>query len=185
MRGTVLLVLVVAALPVLLSCPDGADAADYDLGSKIAGVWLGQYEIEGPDSIRSAFITTYHPDGTAATTSALALGAGDPTRFGLSTTHHIQWEPTGDREIRWRLLHFGHEPDGSLRYLSRTYGSLTFDEHFESAEGPLQIEVHAPATLLRPLDPNRDEVEPIFSARGKSMVRRLHTRIAGDDELTE
>ena len=183
MRNALLLGLAGTILLSLASCREPATESTRDLGREIAGTWLGSYEVEGPGSFQAAFITTYHADGTAATTSARALGAGDPARNGISTTHHIQWEASGEREILWRLLHFGHDVDGSLRYLSRTYGSLTFEEDFESGDGPFQVEVFAPDALLEPLDPNRGDAEPLFTARGQSTIRRLHTRIAGHGDL--
>ena len=102
------------------------------------------------------------------------MGAGDPERHGLSTTHHILWEATGPRSIRWRLLHFGHETDGSLRYLSRTHGTVEFDESFESGTVSFQVEVHEPDSLLDPLDPNHPSRDPIFTSSGEARIRRLH-----------
>jgi len=127
----------------------------------------------GEGAARAAFITTYHPDGTAFTTSARAWGAGDPERYGLSSTHHIQWEAVGPRTIRWRLLHFGHEVDGSLKFVSRTHGVLEFDETFERGNGTFQVDVLAPGAVLDPLDPNNPAAEPLFSAEGRNEIRRL------------
>jgi hypothetical protein len=183
MREMWLAVAASVALLGLVSCLQRAEApATSELGPRIAGTWLGTYEVDSPDSFRAAFITTYHPDGTAVTTSARAMGGGDPARYGLSTTHHIQWEATGPCEIRWRLLHFGHDVEGNLTYISRTHGVLEFDEAFEEGNGSIQVEVHAPDALLDPLAPNNPEAEPIFTARGRNTIRRLHTRIPAQDE---
>lgn len=159
----------------LLSCGEreGEPATD-PLGPKIAGVWLGSYQFDDGETERAPFITTYHTDGTAISTSGRAMGAGDPERHGLSTTHHIRWEATGPRSIRWRLLHFGHEIDGRLRYLSRTHGTVEFDESFERGTVSFQVEVHAPDSLLDPLDPNHPSGDPLFTSSGQAEIRRLH-----------
>jgi hypothetical protein len=163
---------VVAGLP---CCQERADCpATGELGHKIAGTWLGSGEVGDTETTRAAFITTYHAEGTAVATSARALGAGDPERHGLSTTHHIQWEATGPRSIRWRVMHFGHEVDGSLRYLSRTHGTVEFDETFQRGSVSFQVEVYEPEALLEPLDPNNPAAEPIFTTSGTSEIRRLH-----------
>jgi hypothetical protein len=174
----ILPVLLVAALAATLpGCVRQADPCANDaIGSRIAGPWLGSYEFGEGETQRSPFITTYHADGTAYTTSGRSMGAGDPGRYGLSTTHHIRWEATGPRSIRWRLLHFGHEPDGRLRYISRTHGSVEFDEAFERGTVSFQIEVHAPESLLDPLDPNHPSGEPIFTSSGQAEIRRLHVK---------
>jgi hypothetical protein len=159
----------------LLSCLERAEnPPTVQLGHRIVGTWLGSGEFGGPETKRGAFITTYHPDGTALTTSARALGAGDRERHGLSTTQHVQWEPTGTRSIRWRLLHFGHETDGSLRYLSRTHGIVEFDEAFQQGTVSFQVEVFEPEALLDPLDPNDPAAEPVFVTSGTAEIRRLH-----------
>jgi hypothetical protein len=175
MRKTLLALLASAVLLWLPSCGERAESpAANELGHKIAGTWLGNYEFEDAGSIRAGFITTYHPDGTGFTTSSRAWGAGDPERYGLSSTHHIQWEATGLRTIRWRLLHFGHEPDGSLRHVSRTHGVLEFDETFERGNGTFQVEVLAPEAVLDPLDPNNPAAEPLFRGEGRNEIKRLH-----------
>jgi hypothetical protein len=53
---------------------------------------------------------------------------------------------------------------------------------FEEGNGSIQVEVHAPDALLDPLAPNNPEAEPIFTARGRNTIRRLHTRIPAQDE---
>jgi hypothetical protein len=159
----------------LLSCQERVeDAATARLGARSAGTWLGSCGPIGSAGEEGAFITTLHRDGTAFTTSSRALGAGDPERHGLSSTQHIEWEGTGPRSIRWRLLHFGHEVDGSLRYLSRTHGRMEFDEVFRHGTVSVQVEVHEPEALLDPLDPNNTTAEPIFTVSGSCEIRRLH-----------
>jgi hypothetical protein len=162
------------ALVALFSCQQRAeDPAASGIGVRIAGTWLGSGEFGDADPIRGEFITTYCSDGTAFATSSRALGAGDPERNGVSNTHHIQWEAMGPRSIRWRLLHFGHHSDGRLRYLSRTHGTVEFDEAFQRGAVAFQVEVYEPEALLDPLDPNSAETEPIFTTRGKGEIRRL------------
>jgi hypothetical protein len=148
-----------------------------DLGPKIAGTWLGISEFGTPQTTRGQFIVTYHADGTGFATTSRAMGAGDPERFGLSAPHHIQWEAAGPRSIRWRLLHFGYEADGSPRYLSRTHGTVEFDETFQRGAVSFQVEVHEPGALFDPLDPNREEVEPIFTTSGSGEIRRLRVEV--------
>jgi hypothetical protein len=161
----------------LAGCPFPADPSpSEEIGPRIAGTWLGSYEFGEPETTRASFITTYFPDGSALTTSARAWGAGDPEKHGLSSLHHIQWEATGSHTIRWRLLHFGYEVDGSLRYLSRTHGTVEFDETFQKGTVAFQVEVHEPDSLLDPLDPNSPAAEPFFTASGKSEIRRLRVR---------
>jgi hypothetical protein len=160
------------ALLLLAACAQ----PETDLGEEIAGVWLGTCEWGGLSGAETGFITTYHPDGTGVTTSSRAMGAGDPERHGLSTTHHILWEESGTRAIRWRILHFGHDTDGSLRYLSRTHGVMEFDQDFESWSGTFQVEVLEPRDLLEPLDPNDPEVEPSATTEGACKGKRLHVQ---------
>jgi hypothetical protein len=159
----------------LCSCQERAEeSAMTQLGAKIAGTWLGAGQFGDIEPIRGESITTYSPDGTGFATSSRALGAGDPERNGVSNTHHIQWEATGPLSIRWRLLHFGHKADGSLRYLSRTHGTVEFDETFQRGAVAFQVEVYEPQALLDPLDPNSTEAEPIFTTSGNGEMRRLH-----------
>jgi hypothetical protein len=156
---------------------DVAGEQSVDLGDRIAGTWLGSYEIDAPEASRTGFIATYHADGTAVTTSERMFGAGRSDRHGLSSTNHVQWEATGPREIRWRVLHFGYDADGNLTYVSRSHGSREFDEDFESSRGTFRVEVFAPEALLDPLDPNNAAAEPIATAEGTDEARRLHVRI--------
>jgi hypothetical protein len=174
MRGSLLTLPASAALILVASCagPGGGEPS-VELGREIAGTWLGAFEVEGEQPLSGSFITTYHADGTATTSSARAWGAGDPARYGFSSTHHLQWEATGPREIRWRLLHFGHDVDGNLKFISRSSGSTAFDEAFDAGSGPFRVEVYAPHDLLDPLDPNNVEASPVFTAMGMSEVRRL------------
>jgi hypothetical protein len=174
MRRTLLALLAGVVLLVPACGQQAQPPAGSELGHKIAGTWLGSYEFGADESVRSGFITTYNPDGTAFTTSARAWGAGDPERYGLSSTHHIQWVAVGPRTIRWRLLHFGHEPDGSLRYVSRTHGVMEFDGAFERGNGTFQVEVLPPEAVLEPLDPNNPVAKPLFTAGGRNEIRRLH-----------
>jgi hypothetical protein len=171
LRGILLCLL--AALPFLPACSQ----PQTDLGERIAGVWLGTCEWGGLGPVESAYITTYHSDGTGVTTSSRALGAGDPEKHGLGTTHHILWEEAGERSIRWRVLHFGHHADGSLRYLSRTHGLMEFDESFDSCSGTFQVEVFEPRDLLDPLDPNDPDAKPLAAPEGNCRARRLRIRI--------
>jgi hypothetical protein len=181
-----LVLLSVAAL-LVISCtqePPEAGSASAEregpaaLGERIAGTWLGSYVIDAQASSRTAFIATYHADGTAVTTSERMFGAGHPDRHGLSSTSHVQWEATGSREIRWRVLHFGHDAEGKLTYISRSHGTREFDEAFESSRGAFRVEVFAPEALLDPLDPNSATAEPIATAKGTDEARRLHVGIA-------
>jgi hypothetical protein len=148
-----------------------------EFGERIAGTWLGTYAIDAPEAVRTGFISTYHPDGTAVTTSERMFGAGRSDRHGLTSTNHVQWEATGPREIRWRVLHFGYDSEGSLTYISRTHGTREFDDDFESCRGAFQVEVFAPDALLDPLDPNNPVAEPIATAEGTDEARRLHVQI--------
>jgi hypothetical protein len=158
----------------LCSCQDRAgESATTRLGAKIAGTWLGTGQFGDVEPIRGESITTYSSDGTGFATSSRALGAGDPERNGVSNTHHIQWEATGPFSIRWRLLHFGHKADGSLWYLSRTHGTVEFDEALQRGAVSFQVEVFEPDALLDPLDPNNTEAEPIFTTSGEGEIRRL------------
>lgn len=147
------------------------------LGERIAGTWLGTYEIDAPEASKTGFIATYHADGTAVMTSERMFGAGRPDRHGFSSTNHVQWEAAGPREIRWRVLHFGYDADGSLTYVSRSHGTRAFDEEFESSRGAFRVEVFAPEALLDPLDPNNATAEPIATAEGTDEARRLHVSI--------
>jgi hypothetical protein len=174
MRHGNLVILVTLVLALLAGC-SGPVAEDH-IGQRIAGTWLGSYEFGESETTRAAFITTYLPDGTAFTTSARAWGAGDPEKHGLSSLHHIRWEPAGPREIRWRLLHFGHETDGRLRYLSRTHGTVEFDEAFQQGDVFFQVEVFEPDALLDPLNPNNETAEPFYTASGRSEIRRLRVK---------
>ena len=148
-----------------------------ELGERIAGTWLGTAEVDAPGFEPSAFIVTYHPSGTATATSERMFGAGQADENGLSSPHHIQWEPNGPQRIRWRVLHFGHDSEGHLTYISRTHGVREFDEDFESSSGSFQVEVFNPGTLLDPLDPNSLQAEPIATTKGTDVARRLHVRL--------
>jgi hypothetical protein len=174
-----LLALVASSVVIcLLSCVERAeDRAAPSLGDSIAGIWLGTYSLDVPDYPQIAFITTYHADGTASTTSARAFGAGNPEKYGLSSAHHTQWTAMGPREIEWRILHFGHDADGTLEFISRTYGVTQFDERFEHCTGSLQVEIFDPEDLLDPLDPNSPAALPKATATGTTAARRLHVRI--------
>jgi hypothetical protein len=143
------------------------------MGEHIAGAWLGTYELDAADSDRTAFLITYHADGTATATSERAYGAGNPDQYGLSNTHHVVWEAVGSREVRWRLLHFGHDAAGNLTYISRTHGTREFDEDFASSRGSFRVEVFAPGDLLDPLDPGNAAAEPIGTAEGTDEARKL------------
>jgi hypothetical protein len=174
MRNVMLACLVGVALIAGLSCGETGNALrDDGIGPKIAGTWLGSYEFGETEKQRASFITTYLPDGTAFTTSARAWGAGDPQRHGLSSMHHIHWVAAGAQSIRWRLLHFGHNVDGTLRYLSRTHGTVEFDESFEQGRMTFQVEVFEPGDLLDPLDPNNSVAVPFYTASGASEIQRL------------
>jgi hypothetical protein len=161
----------------LFSVPSCYSPGGGTLGQNIAGVWLGTCEYGEHRGIETAYITTYHADGTGMTTSSRALGAGDPNRYGLSTTHHMVWEQTGARTIRWRILHFGHEADGSIRYLSRTHGLMEFDQEFESCTGSFEIEVFEPEDLVEPLSPNDPDAVPAGSGKGACRAKRLQIQI--------
>ena len=154
-----------------------SDERSAELGERIAGTWLGTYAIDAPEAAKTGFISTYHPDGTAVTTSERMFGAGRSDRHGLSSTNHVQWEATGPREIIWRVLHFGYDSEGNLTYISRTHGTREFDDDFESCRGAFQVEVFAPDALLDPLDPNNPVAEPIATTHGTDEARRLHVRI--------
>ena len=155
------------------------------LGHRIAGTWLGAYELDVPDFPRTATIVTYHPDGTAVGTSSRMFGAGDAARWGLSSTAHIQWEATGEREVRWRLLHFIHDAEGNLTRISRTHGRIRYDADFEEGEGPFWVEILAPEDLLNPLEPNNGSAEPLFTGKGTSELKRLHVQIPGQIDPTD
>jgi hypothetical protein len=140
----ILLVFLSAIALLVISCAqgppeEGSASAEREpaaaLGERIAGTWLGTYEIDAPEAAKTGYIATYHADGTAVTTSERMFGAGHPDRHGLSSTNHVQWEATGPRAIRWRVLHFGYDSDGSLTYVSRSHGTREFDEDFESSRG--------------------------------------------------
>lgn len=182
----ILLVFLSAIALLVISCAqgppeEGSASAEREpapaLGERIAGTWLGTYEIDAAEASRTGFVATYHADGTAVTTSERMFGAGHPDRHGLSSTNHVQWEATGPRAIRWRVLHFGYDSDGNLTYVSRSHGTREFDEDFESSRGAFQVEVFAPDALLDPLDPNNPAAEPIATAKGTDEARRLHVRI--------
>jgi hypothetical protein len=176
MIKTRLALLPLGAFLVIASCSPADDPSTHTLGSRVSGTWYGTFEIDAP-GLPAPFIRTFHTDGTGVATSSRMFGAGDAERYGLSSTQHIQWETTGEREITWRLLHFGHDPDGSLRYVSRTWGVEKFDEEFETSRGSIRIEVLDPANLADPLDLNNADVEPIFTGSGTSLSRRLHIRM--------
>jgi hypothetical protein len=178
---TRLAALLVSAVVVLgLSCVDRSDdPTPPTLGERIAGVWLSIGWLDVEDYPRIAYIITYHADGTASTTSARAFGAGAPDEFGLSSTHHVQWQATGPREIEWRILHFGHHADGALEYISRTRGVTLFDERFEHSTGTVQVEIFDPDDLLAPLNPNNATATPLATTTGTFEARRLHIRIPG------
>ena len=162
----------------LLSCVDRAeDQSAPGLGDSIAGVWLGTYALDVAGYPEIGFITTYHADGTASTTSARAFGAGNPDEYGLSSTHHTLWNATGPRKIEWRILHFGHDADGTLEFISRTHGVTQFDERFERCTGSLQVEIFDPEDLLDPLAPNSPTAQPKATATGTTEAQRLHVRI--------
>jgi len=163
----------VAALPACYRAVPSTDSIADDLGRRIAGTWMGTLRADVPDLADVAFISTYHADGTAITSTSRAFGAGDVEHVGLSSPHHIQWEPAGERRIRWRLLHFGHHPDGTLKYVSRTHGTLMYDASFERAQGTFEVEVHEPANILDPPAPNDPRADPIFTTRGTSEIVRL------------
>jgi hypothetical protein len=167
----------IALLGSTLCCQQPENTAATDLGRRIAGTWLGTCEWGALEPTEAAFIRTYHADGTGMTTSSRALGAGDPLKNGLSTTHHMQWEEAGPRAIRWRILHFGHDADGNLKYISRTHGMTEFDEEFESWNDTFQIEVFEPRALLVPPNPNNPDAEPSGTGEGTCKARRLHIRI--------
>ena len=150
---------------------------EVDLGDRIAGTWLATGEIDARPGESSAFIITYHPSGTATATSERMFGAGRADESGLSSTHHVQWEVSGPRQIRWRVLHFGHDSDGTLKYISRTHGVRDFDEEFESSTGSFWVEVFEPPALLDPLAPNNLQAEPIATTEGTDMARRLHVQL--------
>jgi len=171
MPRTPIALLLIATLATLPGCL--ANVND-DLGHKIAGTWIGTFHIDVPDFSEVAYISTFHPDGTAFTTSSRMFGAGDVERVGLSSTHHIQWEPAGQRRIRWRLLHFGYNPDGTLRYITRTSGTIEYDENFETSQGTFDVQVHDPSSILDPLTPNNPRAAPVFTAHGTSKTVRLH-----------
>ena len=178
MRKSLLALVASSVVICLLSCVDRAeDRATPGLGDRFAGIWLGTYALDIAGYPEIAFITTYHPDGTASTTSSRAFGAGDPERFGLSSTHHVQWNATGPREIEWRVLHFGHGAGGALEYISRTHGVTQFDDRFEHSTGSVQVEIFDPEDLLSPLDPNSPTAQPKATATGTTQARRLHVRI--------
>ena len=61
--------------------------------------------------------TTYHADGTGTTTTDSLYESRDPEGKGLASPHHIQWEPSGPREITWRILHFGRDEEHVLGVL--------------------------------------------------------------------
>jgi hypothetical protein len=167
----------IALLGSTLCCRQAENTAATELGHGIAGTWLGTCEFGPFGPGETAFIRTYHPDGTGMTTSSRALGAGDPLSNGLSTTHHLQWEEAGPRAIRWRILHFGHDADGNLVYISRTHGMTEFDEEFESWNETFQVEVFEPHALLEPMNPNDPDAEPSATGEGTCKAKRLHIRI--------
>jgi hypothetical protein len=169
-----LLIVTLATLPACHGRGPVPDPIADDLGRKIAGTWVGTLRVDLPEFADVAIISTYHADGTALTSTSRAFGAGDVERVGLSSTQHIQWEPAGERRIRWRLLHFGHHPDGTLKFVSRTHGTLEYDADFETGQGTFEIEVHDPASVLFPPASNDPRADPIFTARGTNEIERLH-----------
>ena len=162
----------------VLACPGATTPPAEQIGpeQRIAGTWLGTLELDDPEYPPTAFITTYHADGTATTSTAKLPVDADRPGGALSGTHHVQWEAIGPREIRWTLLHFGRDREGRLQFVSRTHGVNEFDEDYQVSRGRFDVEVYGPTDLLDPLDPNSEGVQPIATATGTSEARRLRQR---------
>jgi hypothetical protein len=146
-------------------------SAGFGFGKKIAGTWIGSLEIPGvlPPA---PLIQTYNVDGTAQTSSNNVL----------SSVHHMEWERAGEREIKWRILHFSFDADGNIATISRTSGVHEYDPDFEEFAGEFVVEVCLPdpetgfdALLADPNDPAACFIPPI--PPGFIQAKRLHVDI--------